>query len=136
LTCLAWVTLPVASYRQHSSQDHVTSQAPPRQSRDVFGGNTTIYIHTYIYIHIYTYSLFFTYILCILILPYTYSLFFTYILCILILPYTYIYIYTVCSSHTYCASLYYHIHTYIGYIIFSSHFVIFFQILLKATQVS
>ena len=26
-------------YRQHSSQDHVTTQAPPlRQSRDTFGG--------------------------------------------------------------------------------------------------
>jgi hypothetical protein len=27
-------------YRQHNSQDHVTTQAPPlRQSRDTFGGN-------------------------------------------------------------------------------------------------
>jgi hypothetical protein len=39
LTCLAWETLPVASYRQHSSQGHVTSQATPlRQSRDALGG--------------------------------------------------------------------------------------------------
>ena len=43
LTCLAWETLPVASYRQHSSQDHMTSQAPSlRQSRYAFGGLKTI----------------------------------------------------------------------------------------------
>jgi hypothetical protein len=30
-------------YRQHSSWDHVTTQAPPlRQSRDTFGGRSTI----------------------------------------------------------------------------------------------
>ena len=40
LTCLACETLPVASYHQHSSQDHMTSQAPPlRQSRDAYGGD-------------------------------------------------------------------------------------------------
>ena len=39
LTCLAWETLLVVSYRQHSSQDHMTSQAPPLcQSGDAFGG--------------------------------------------------------------------------------------------------
>jgi hypothetical protein len=41
LTCLAWETLPVACsicYCQHSSQDHLTTQAPPlHQSRDTFG---------------------------------------------------------------------------------------------------
>ena len=44
LTCLAWETLPVASYCQHSSQGLMTSQAPPlRQSSDAFGGNLPIY---------------------------------------------------------------------------------------------
>jgi len=44
LTCLAWETLPVASYRQYSSQDHMTSQAPPlRQIRDTFGGKRNEY---------------------------------------------------------------------------------------------
>jgi len=38
LTCLAWENLPVASYRQHSSQGLMTLQAPPLcQSRDAFG---------------------------------------------------------------------------------------------------
>jgi hypothetical protein len=39
LTCLVWEALPVAYASQHSSWDHVTTQAPLlRQSRDTFGG--------------------------------------------------------------------------------------------------
>jgi hypothetical protein len=50
-------------YRQHSSWDHVTTQAPPlRQSRDTFGGHQLAYgtlnhkhfrLDEFIYIHRY-----------------------------------------------------------------------------------
>jgi hypothetical protein len=38
--------------RQHSSWDHVTTQAPPlRQSRDTFGGRYHVYITNFNYLH-------------------------------------------------------------------------------------
>jgi hypothetical protein len=40
LTCPAWEIYQQLRYRQHSSQDNMTTQAPPlRQSRETYGGD-------------------------------------------------------------------------------------------------
>ena len=65
MNCLAWEKLRVASYRQHSSQDHMTTQAPPlRQIRDAFGlqfhATEFLYRHELFeyYVYVYKYTLY------------------------------------------------------------------------------